>query len=442
MNPGVGDPASREPQPAESSPVRPGTGPNNEPERHGLGPDRPQPDRPRPRSTRTNGQVTAIAVNPNNPNIIYIGTAWGGVWLTRDGGVTWTPIVRSSALARRGRTGRARDRSGQHQHSVCWHQQPRRLAVLRRSHAAASGALQVDRRRRELGPPRLRLSVRAPRAMRASSSVSSSTSSSSIRPTTRPSISPANFRPVRFPRWRLQLDPGRRPRRRRALPGVGYDVASRRSHPVRRHHQPGVVQSTDGGQTWTCDPQRRTPRWSPPPSTAAAFGKVVVALAPPTSSPHPGGIQVLYATMVGTGRAPPPVGVFQSTDQGTTWTARAAAGIGGIIASHPGRAIASSWPSTPHLRRRGRRHHLFRRPVSGAVHRRGRQLPALNGLHADTHAWTFLPQPGPFSVVYCGNDGGTLQVHQRHQPSRRSTLAAFRPRCFTTSTSSGTRRRA
>ena len=38
-----------------------------------------------------NGQVTAIAINPNNPNIIYIGTAWGGVWLTRDGGSTWTP---------------------------------------------------------------------------------------------------------------------------------------------------------------------------------------------------------------------------------------------------------------------------------------------------------------------------------------------------------------
>src|ERR1700731_1189729 len=42
-----------------------------------------------------NGQVTAIAVHPNNSNIIYIGTAWGGVWLTRDGGApqpTWTPI--------------------------------------------------------------------------------------------------------------------------------------------------------------------------------------------------------------------------------------------------------------------------------------------------------------------------------------------------------------
>ena len=40
-----------------------------------------------------NGQVTSIAVNPNNPNVIYIGTAWGGVWRTHDGGKTWKPIV-------------------------------------------------------------------------------------------------------------------------------------------------------------------------------------------------------------------------------------------------------------------------------------------------------------------------------------------------------------
>ena len=39
-----------------------------------------------------NGQVTAIAVNPNNPDIIFIGTMWGGVWRTRDGGTTWTPL--------------------------------------------------------------------------------------------------------------------------------------------------------------------------------------------------------------------------------------------------------------------------------------------------------------------------------------------------------------
>jgi photosystem II stability/assembly factor-like uncharacterized protein len=46
-----------------------------------------------------NGQVTAIAVNPNNPNIIYIGTAWGGVWRTQERGTTWTPLFdRAPAL--------------------------------------------------------------------------------------------------------------------------------------------------------------------------------------------------------------------------------------------------------------------------------------------------------------------------------------------------------
>ena len=59
----------------------------------------PSPIYERRRVTYANGQVTAIAVNPNNPNIIYIGTAWGGVWLTRDGGDSWTPIFdRAPAL--------------------------------------------------------------------------------------------------------------------------------------------------------------------------------------------------------------------------------------------------------------------------------------------------------------------------------------------------------
>ena len=58
-----------------------------------------------------NGQVTAIAINPNNPNIIYIGTAWGGVWLTRDGGGTWTPIFDRAPSLGVGDPGRPRDRS-------------------------------------------------------------------------------------------------------------------------------------------------------------------------------------------------------------------------------------------------------------------------------------------------------------------------------------------
>ena len=39
-----------------------------------------------------NGLTTAIAINPNNPDVIYQGTAGGGVWRSLDGGDTWTPI--------------------------------------------------------------------------------------------------------------------------------------------------------------------------------------------------------------------------------------------------------------------------------------------------------------------------------------------------------------
>ena len=39
-----------------------------------------------------NGMVTAIAPNPHDGSILYIGTAGGGVWRSRNGGTNWTPI--------------------------------------------------------------------------------------------------------------------------------------------------------------------------------------------------------------------------------------------------------------------------------------------------------------------------------------------------------------
>lgn len=39
------------------------------------------------------GRVTAIAIHPTNPNIVYLGTASGGFYRTLDGGATWTPLL-------------------------------------------------------------------------------------------------------------------------------------------------------------------------------------------------------------------------------------------------------------------------------------------------------------------------------------------------------------
>ena len=43
-------------------------------------------------STAVSGRVTAIAVDPTDPNIVYVGVAQGGVYRTMNGGTNWTPI--------------------------------------------------------------------------------------------------------------------------------------------------------------------------------------------------------------------------------------------------------------------------------------------------------------------------------------------------------------
>ena len=47
----------------------------------------PYPDNP------VSGRVTALAVDPTNPDVVYLGSAEGGVWKTTDGGSTWAPLT-------------------------------------------------------------------------------------------------------------------------------------------------------------------------------------------------------------------------------------------------------------------------------------------------------------------------------------------------------------
>jgi hypothetical protein len=43
------------------------------------------------------GRTISIAVHPTNPNIVYVGTAQGGLYRTLNGGTTWTPIFDGAA---------------------------------------------------------------------------------------------------------------------------------------------------------------------------------------------------------------------------------------------------------------------------------------------------------------------------------------------------------
>ncbi|MBZ5621098.1 MAG: hypothetical protein LAQ69_20585, partial [Acidobacteriia bacterium] len=45
----------------------------------------------------TSGRVNAIAIDPRDNNVVYIGAAEGGVWKTTDGGVNWTPLTDAQA---------------------------------------------------------------------------------------------------------------------------------------------------------------------------------------------------------------------------------------------------------------------------------------------------------------------------------------------------------
>ncbi len=39
------------------------------------------------------GRVTALAVDPRDPNVVYLGAAQGGVWKSTNDGVSWTPLT-------------------------------------------------------------------------------------------------------------------------------------------------------------------------------------------------------------------------------------------------------------------------------------------------------------------------------------------------------------
>ncbi len=50
-----------------------------------------------PTSVPVSGRVTAIAIDPRDANVVYIGAAQGGVWRSTDGGATWTALMDTAA---------------------------------------------------------------------------------------------------------------------------------------------------------------------------------------------------------------------------------------------------------------------------------------------------------------------------------------------------------
>jgi photosystem II stability/assembly factor-like uncharacterized protein len=54
-----------------------------------------------PNITRTDkGSATALSESPRNPNVVYVGTDDGALWVTKDGGASWVDIAKNVGLSK------------------------------------------------------------------------------------------------------------------------------------------------------------------------------------------------------------------------------------------------------------------------------------------------------------------------------------------------------
>jgi len=345
-----------------------------------------------------NGLCSAIAIDPNDGNVIYQGTAGGGVWRTPDAGGTWVPIFdRQLSLGIGEPSAIAIDPNDT---SVIYVGTSGRVAQqvqagLFKSTDAGASCVAVGS-----GYP-------AGNTGNATQFVSQSINVIIVDPADSSTVYLACTSGV----FR-STDGGQNWTQGAGSAGDARSLVLDRSSPAAGRILyagivgGGVIQSTDGGANWTQILSAATPAVAAAIGGApgGGIGKAVVDIAPPTSPPAANGVQVLYVVLEGTGGIPDPLGLFMSTDQGANWAQRGAAGMPtrtqGGYSFHM--AVDPASPGD------GANDILFVGCVGQARSTdSGANFTALAGLHADTHAWAFFPQPSPTpSIVYVGDDGG------------------------------------
>ena len=350
---------------------------------------------------QVNGRPHAIAVNPNNPNVIYQGADIGGVWRTIDAGAHWTPLFDQQPALGIG--------------------QPGAIAIdpndTNTIYVGTSARFQLSKgiiKSTDGGGSWIVLGSGFP-AGNNGNSLTLFQGQNVNRIIVEPSNSNILYLVASNGLYRSTNAGQNWTQGTNGGGGAAFIPANTLSldttSPTGSRilyagiNGSGIRQSTDGGQSWTQILNTATPAISAALPPGGGIGKVVVALAPSTAIPNPAGIQVIYAAIQGTGGAPDPLGVFESTDQGGTWTQRPATGLGScqcgftmqmsVDPASPGDGANDIllWGGTNQVRSTD----------SGANF-----TDISNGQHVDTRAeWVFVPQPAPTpSIIYTGNDGG------------------------------------
>ncbi|HUL72264.1 MAG TPA: hypothetical protein VLT86_04135 [Vicinamibacterales bacterium] len=323
------------------------------------------------------GRVTAIVVDPTDTNIIYIGTAQGGVWKTTDGGLSWAPKTDNEI-------------------------------------SLAIGSLVMD--------PGNHLVLYAGTGegnFSGDSYYGNGILKSSDGGSSWTTLAQATFTGTRFSR--LAVTPGT-PSRLFAATGTG------------------VYRSTDSGATWTkmtggalptlnatdvcIDPSTpttvyaafwgggvfqttnasaATPTWTKLAGGLPTSGFTRIALGISPSSPS-----TVYALMAGLSNANPSLAYLvnrflRSDDSGATWTNIALPGSGNIGGQGFYNLNVAVDPTTPDI--------VYLSGISlwKAVRSGGAwTITNVGGaFHPDNHAFAF--QPGNHLVVYAGSDGGVYR---------------------------------
>lgn len=359
-------------------------------------------------SQRNNGMTTAIAVHPGDRNIIYIGTAGGGVWKTGDGGGVWRPLFdrqpslgigepmsialdpSDADIVYVGTSGRGRV-------------SPQRQAGLFKSVDGGASWTWLGS-----GFP-------AGNTGNASRFTAESINAVVVDPIDSNVVHLASASGVYRStdggqNWVIGTGSG----------GDARSLVLDRTSPSGARilyaglSGSGVIRSTDDGRTWTQILGSTTPAVAAALAATAGttINQVVLDLAPPTSPAAAGGVQVIYVAIAGshptlTTGFPDPVGLFVSTDQGATWTQRAAAGGPGITYSGYTMALAVD-PASPGD---GSTDTLFYGTSSqGRSTDGGASFSSIGGVHSDTHSWAFYRPPAPApTIVFCGTDGGIVR---------------------------------